>query len=267
MDKAAPLEQLLQNLPGWLNSFINGFKNLPIEQHLQPFIDKFLTLLAAGNWTEVAAGAATSFALIITAEIGDKSQLVCMALASKHRPVPVLLGASAAFALLNSLAVMFGVAIASWLPEYIVAAAVALLFGVFGIHALRISDDGDEEVREKSGHGIFFTTFVLITVAEFGDKTQLAVVALSSTAMPAAVWIGSTAALVITSALGVLAGRTILKKFPLALLHRISGVLFLILSAAAAYRSYSTFPPHGYFDAVFWFETAKRKILDFVLPH
>lgn len=238
MDKA---EKLLQNLIAWIDGISAWFHSLPLEQHLQTFLDKFSALLASGNWRDIAAAAATSFALIVTAEIGDKSQLVCMALASKHKAMPVLIGASAAFALLNTLAVVFGVAIASWVPEYIVAATVSFLFGVFGMHALRLTDDDDEEIKEKSGHGIFFTTFLLITVAEFGDKTQLAVVALSSTAMPAAVWIGSTAALITTSALGVLAGRTILQKFPLTLLHRISGVIFLILSACAAYRAYSAF--------------------------
>lgn len=238
MDQA---EQLLQNLIAWIKSVIAWIHSLPIEQHLQPLSDQFSALLATGNWREIAATAATSFALIVTAEIGDKSQLVCMALASKHKALPVLLGASAAFALLNTLAVVFGVAIASWLPEYLVAGTVAFLFATFGIHALRVTDDDDEEIKEKSGHGIFFTTFLLITVAEFGDKTQLAVVALSSTSMPAAVWIGSTVALVTTSALGVLAGRTILQKFPLALLHRISGVIFLVLAAGAAYRAYGAY--------------------------
>jgi putative Ca2+/H+ antiporter (TMEM165/GDT1 family) len=119
-----------------------------------------------------------------------------------------------------------------------------VLFTVFGIHALRVGEpDDDEEVQEKSGHSIFFTTFLLITVAEFGDKTQLAVVALSSTVVPLAVWLGSTAALVSTSALGVLAGRTILQKIPLTLLHKISGSIFLILAAIAAYRAYISYLP------------------------
>jgi len=82
---------------------------------------------------------------------------------------------------------------------------------------------------------------LLITVAEFGDKTQLAVVALSSTAVPLAVWLGSTAALASSSALGVLAGRTILKKMPLVLLHKISGSIFLVLAIIAAYRAYTSY--------------------------
>jgi len=221
----------LQNALQWLQSS----EALSRLQH-------FLTLLKSGNIAEMSATAATSFALIAAAEIGDKSQLVCMTLASKHRSAPILLGAIAAFAFLNSLAVIFGVAIASWLPETVVAATVALLFAGFGIHSLQIvENDDDEEIKEKSGHGIFFTTFLLITVAEFGDKTQLAVVALSSAAVPAAVWLGSTLALASVSALGILAGRTILQKFPLGWLHKFSGIIFLILALFAGYRSYLTF--------------------------
>jgi len=222
------------------NFFQNYLQHFPnYLQHFQNYLQHFLSLLTSGNLAEISATAATSYALIAAAEIGDKSQLVCMTLASRHRGLPVMLGAITAFAFLNTLAVVFGVAIAAWLPEYIVAATVAFLFAAFGIHALRIEEeDEDEEVKEKSGHGIFFTTFLLITVAEFGDKTQLAVVALSSTASPVAVWLGSTAALASTSALGILAGRTILQKFPLTLLHKISGAIFLILAALAGYRAY-----------------------------
>lgn len=195
--------------------------------------------LATLDWAGLSATTLASYALIAAAEIGDKSQLVCMTLASRHRGGPIICGAIAAFALLNSLAVIFGAAIASWLPEYWVAAAVALLFGVFGMHALFQGEDDDEgQVVEKSGHGIFFTTFALITVAEFGDKTQLAVVAYSSTAQPHAVWLGATLALATTSMLGVLAGRTVLQRIPLQLLHRISGVIFLILAALAGLKAY-----------------------------
>ncbi|MBE0468442.1 MAG: TMEM165/GDT1 family protein [Methyloprofundus sp.] len=188
----------------------------------------------------------TSYALIIAAEIGDKSQLVCMTLAARHRAMPVIFGAIAAFALLNTLAVIFGVAIANWVPGYLVAAIVCVLFAVFGILALFFNEaeDDDAVLPEKSSHSLFFTTFILITVAEFGDKTQLAVVALSSTALPEAIWIGSTLALITTSILGVLAGRTLLQKIPLSLLHRLSGVLFIILAGFAAVEAY-----HGFYSS------------------
>jgi Ca2+/H+ antiporter, TMEM165/GDT1 family len=229
----------MDHLQSYLQYFLTSLKTINIYEFFHGYLQNFLSLLTTGNITEISATAATSFALIAAAEIGDKSQLVCMTLASRHRAIPIMLGAIAAFAFLNTLAVVFGVAIASWLPEYIVASIVAFLFAAFGIHSLRVEEnDDDEEVKEKSGHGIFFTTFLLITMAEFGDKTQLAVVALSSTAAPIAVWFGSTAALASISALGILAGRTILQKVPLVLLHKISGTIFLLLSVFAGYRAY-----------------------------
>ncbi|HNH24145.1 MAG TPA: TMEM165/GDT1 family protein, partial [Accumulibacter sp.] len=69
---------------------------------LQVFIDHLSSLLANTNAVDVSTAALTSFALIAVAEIGDKSQLVCMTLASRHRPMPVMLGAVVAFAMLNT---------------------------------------------------------------------------------------------------------------------------------------------------------------------
>jgi len=193
-----------------------------------------LTSVALGNWLS-SAGA--TFLLIALAEFGDKSQLVCMTLAARHRGLPVVLGAVAAFAILNLLAVLFGAAVAAWLPEWVVTLAVAALFAVFGISALRYQEkDDDEEVEEKPGHGIFATTFLLIFLAEFGDKTQIAVAGMGSTTDTAPVWLGATLALSCTSILGVLAGRKFLHKLPLVWIHRISGLFFLALAAYALSR-------------------------------
>lgn len=193
-----------------------------------------LTTVALGNWFS-SAGA--TFLLIALAEFGDKSQLVCMTLAARHRGLPVVLGAVAAFAILNLLAVLFGAAVAAWLPEWVVTLAVTLLFAAFGISALRYQEEAeDEEVEEKPGHGIFATTFLLIFLAEFGDKTQIAVAGMGSTTDTAPVWLGATLALSCTSILGVLAGRKFLHKLPLVWIHRISGLFFLALAAYAISR-------------------------------
>nr|MBL8411874.1 TMEM165/GDT1 family protein [Dechloromonas sp.] len=193
-----------------------------------------LSTATLGAWLS-SAGA--SFLLIALAEFGDKSQLVCMTLAARHRGLPVVFGAVSAFAVLNLLAVLFGAAVAAWLPEWVVTTAVAILFAVFGISALRYTEeDEDEEVAEKPGHGIFATTFLLIFLAEFGDKTQIAVAGLGSTTEATAVWSGATLALASTSLLGVIAGRKFLHKLPLVWIHRISGVFFILLAAYAASR-------------------------------
>ena len=193
-----------------------------------------MSALALGNWLS-SAGA--TFVLIALAEFGDKSQLVCMTLAARHRGVPVVFGAVTAFAILNLLAVLFGAAVAAWLPDWLITLAVAALFTVFGINALRYQDAiEDETVEEKPGHSIFATTFLLIFLAEFGDKTQIAVAGMSSTTSITAVWIGATLALTATSVLAVIAGRNFLHRLPLVWIHRISGAFFLLLAMLAVAR-------------------------------
>lgn len=193
-----------------------------------------LAVIAPESWL---SSATATFLLIALAEFGDKSQLVCMTLAARHRGLPVVLGAVAAFAILNLLAVLFGAAVAAWLPEWIVTAAVGTLFAVFGISALRYKEeDEDEEIEEKPGHNVFATTFLLIFLAEFGDKTQIAVAGMGSTANALAVWAGATLALASTSVLGVIAGQKLLHRLPLVWIHRISGVFFLLLALFAAAR-------------------------------
>ncbi len=168
------------------------------------------------------------------AEFGDKSQLVCMTLAARHRGLPVVLGAITAFAVLNLLAVLFGASVAAWLPGGMITLAVAILFAIFGINALRYQDEiEDETVEEKPGHGVFISTFLLIFLAEFGDKTQIAVAGMGSTSNTTAVWAGATLALSATSILAVIAGRKFLHRLPLVWIHRISGAFFLLLAALA----------------------------------
>ena len=182
--------------------------------------------------------ALSTFALIALAEIGDKSQFVCVALAARHRHWPVILGAITAFLALNTLAVLFGAGVAAWVPERIMAGLVSLLFAAFGVHALyKQVDDESEDALEMSDHGIFITALLLIFVAEFGDKTQIAVAGLAGSFDPLPVWLGATAALVMVSILGVWAGRTVLQRLPLLWLHRISGGIFLLFAFLAAWRA------------------------------
>lgn len=188
------------------------------------------------GWPTV--GLAT-FGVILLAEMGDKSQLVCMTLAARHRSQPVLAGAVAAFVLLNTLAVLFGATLAQWIPQRVLAGVVALLFGVYGVLALRNSQaaEEDEEIVQRRRRGIFATTFLLLVLAEMGDKTQLAVAGMAGTLPPVPVWVGATLALITTSALGVLVGCKLLRLIPIHRLHQVSGLLFLILAGVAGVRA------------------------------
>lgn len=78
---------------------------------------------------------------------------------------------------------------------------------------------------------------LLILVAEFGDKTQIAVAGLAGSRSSLSVWIGATSALVMVSVLGVWAGRTILQRLPLHWLHRVGGGIFLVFALVAGWRA------------------------------
>ncbi len=120
------------------------------------------------------------------------------------------------------------------------AGVVAVLFGLFGIHYFLSQEESDsQDVVEKPGHGVFFTTLFLILVAEFGDKTQIAVAGLAGSMAPLPVWIGATLALILVSVLGVWAGRTILHRLPLRWLHRVGGGIFLVFAVVAGGRALS----------------------------
>ena len=193
--------------------------------------------MLSSTFIESLATIGSSFGLITLAEIGDKSQLVCMTMAVRHRALPVLLGAIVAFSFLNLLAVLFGAAASNWLPDTAVYVIVAFLFTFFGIHAWRAKPSSNtDDITEKSDRSVWIATFLLIFVSEFGDKTQVAVAGLSSAAQPVSVWIGATLALAVTSILGVLAGRTLLQRIPIAILHRISAVIFFGLAVYAVIR-------------------------------
>jgi putative Ca2+/H+ antiporter (TMEM165/GDT1 family) len=188
---------------------------------------------------ESLSAGSSAFALITLAEMGDKSQLVCMTLASRHRAWPVLFGAASAFMLLNLLAVLFGAGLAAWMPEQVSAALVALLFAAFGIYFLRqdAAEDDAQQPPEMAARGIFVTSFLLITLSEFGDKTQIAVAGLAGAFPALAVWLGASLALIGVSALGIWAGSGLLKRISPQLLHRLSGGLFLLFAALAAWRA------------------------------
>jgi putative Ca2+/H+ antiporter (TMEM165/GDT1 family) len=178
------------------------------------------------------------FLIIFLAEIGDKSQLVCMTLSAKHKAKHVLFGAILAFGILNLIAVQVGAAISGFIPEYYLNIVVAILFAGFGLHSLFSKEDDEEEdcSEVKSTKHIVFTSFSLIFLAELGDKTQLAVATMSGTQSAVSVWIASTLALTATSALGVFLGSRFLTKIKPSLLHKISGVFFLVMAAIFAVR-------------------------------
>ncbi|MBF0414263.1 MAG: TMEM165/GDT1 family protein [Magnetococcales bacterium] len=182
----------------------------------------------------------STFIIIFLAELGDKTQLVCMTLAARHRALPVASGALTAFGLLNLLAVVFGATLTDWIPEKVLTICVALLFAFFGIQALRAgtanADENGDGAQPSGKHNPFLTAFLMIFLAEIGDKTQIAAAALAVSHPPIPVWIGATLGVGLSVILAVIAGRTLLQKIPITTVQKASGIFFLLLAGLALTR-------------------------------
>ncbi|MCO6439592.1 MAG: TMEM165/GDT1 family protein [Nitrococcus mobilis] len=177
---------------------------------------------------------ASAFTLLFLAEMGDKTQLMAMTLAHRYRTLPVVIGTLSAFVLLNLLAVLVGDGLSRLLPRELVLVAAGVLFLVFAYRAWRNADEADEELNVAGHRQAWLISFTLILVAELGDKTQLAMVALA--AQSGALWsvfVGGTLALWAVSLLGILVGRTLLRRISPCWIHRSAAVLFLIFGVLA----------------------------------
>ena len=177
---------------------------------------------------------ASTFTLLFLAEIGDKSQLIAMTLAHRYRIAPVLAGTFAAFALLNALAVILGEGLSRVVPREVVLVAAGMLFLLFAYRTWRTGDEDEQTAAISSRRSVWLTSFTLIFVAELGDKTQLAMIALA--AESGALWsvfLGGTLALWSVSVLGVVVGRTLLRRIPTRSVHRSAAVLFLLFGLLA----------------------------------
>ena len=184
---------------------------------------------------------ATAFSLLFLAEMGDKTQLMTMALAHRYRVLPVVAGVFLAFLVLNLLAVWVGAALYRYVPEWLVLVAAGVLFLAFAWRSWGDADaeEGEETVDRAGGHGAAWAAFSLIFLAELGDKTQLVLVALAaSTGEPWSVFFGGTLALWVVSLLAVLLGSTVLRRVPKVWVHRTAALLFAAFGLLALGQAY-----------------------------
>ena len=175
-----------------------------------------------------------AFGLMFVAELGDKTQIVILTLSAKCGFRQVFLGAAAAFALLNVLAVSIGVVLYRFLPEEVIKYAVSAIFVIAGIIMLLSSREreGEEKEEVKVGlvdrRGPFLSAFLLVCLMELGDKTQLSLLALSAKySQPVFIFIGGTLALWTTSLIGALVGEGLGRVIPRLWVHIVSGLIFI----------------------------------------
>ena len=175
----------------------------------------------------------STFAIVAIAEFGDKTQIAVINLSAEHRQRSVFIGALLAFALVVGVSASIGGAIAPYFSAFWIGLAGGISFLIFGVYTLFSRKDGMVKLKEHSK--TVTTSFLLIAIAELGDKTQLAVIALSAKYdAPIQVFLGAMLAFTLLTALGVVLGKIISRyisaryiKVGASLIFIVFGVLFL----------------------------------------
>lgn len=176
-----------------------------------------------------------SFLLVFVGEMGDKTQLLALVLAARFRkPYTILLGIFIATLLNHALASYAGAWIASALDPTYVKYGLAISFFAFALWIL--VPDKEEELKAKSGMGPLLTTIIAFFIAEMGDKTQLATVALGAR-YTEAVWmvtVGTTVGMMASNSLAIFLGQSLLAKIPMKWIRVFASALFFIFGILVA---------------------------------
>lgn len=174
-----------------------------------------------------------STGIVALAEMGDKTQLLAFMLAAKFRkPLPIIFGILVATLLNHGMAGALG----TWIPNLLDAELLRWILGV-GFIAMAIwiliPDKLDESDAKFVSLGVFSTTVIAFFIAEMGDKTQIATVALAAQYQSfIAVVLGTTVGMLIANAPAVLLGNKFASALPIIWIHRVVAAIFVIMGAA-----------------------------------
>src|SRR5512136_2237618 len=167
-----------------------------------------------------------SLGFVVLAEMGDKTQLLAMAFASRYKWQTVMWGVFVATLVNHLLAVLAGNWLTQFIPMNYIQIAASVSFILFGLWTIK-GDSLDNEDK-RFNFSPFWTVAIAFFFAEMGDKTQLATVALAAkfhTIIP--VWLGTTAAMVIADAIGIGVGVVLGKKIPERQIKWVAACIFI----------------------------------------
>ncbi len=174
-----------------------------------------------------------STAIVALAEIGDKTQLLAFILAARFRtPWPIILGILVATLANHAVAAALGSWITSLLSPETLRWLLGLGFIAIAIWVL-IPDKLDDTKATLTRYGVFGTTLVTFFLAEIGDKTQIATIALAAQYQTLiAVVLGTTFGMMIANVPAVLLGERIANRIPVRTVHMIAAAIFFVLGVA-----------------------------------
>lgn len=172
-----------------------------------------------------------STGVVTLAEMGDKTQLLAFILAARFKkPIPIILGILAATVINHGLAGALGAWITSMVQPEVLRWILGASFLGMAIWTL-IPDKIEEEETQVAKHfGVFGATFITFFLAEMGDKTQLATIALAAHYSEAIfVVVGTTLGMLIADVPAVFVGNKFAEKIPMKLVHAIAAGIFAVM--------------------------------------
>ncbi|MFH1055611.1 MAG: TMEM165/GDT1 family protein [Candidatus Altiarchaeota archaeon] len=165
------------------------------------------------------------------AELGDKTQLSILLMSSRiGRRRELLLGVMLGFLLVDGLAVLAGWLAADFVPVGVLKTFAAIIFIAFGLMALMGGESEEEDQRWDRSP--FMSGFLMVSVMEFGDKTQIAAGLFATQYNPLMVLGGAIAALALLSACAVYLGKLIAGRVKRGFMNRISAAVFITMGIA-----------------------------------
>lgn len=172
-----------------------------------------------------------STGVVALAEIGDKTQLLAFILAARFKkPLPIILGILCATVINHGLAGALGAWITSVVTPEVMRWALGLSFIGMAVWTM-IPDKIEEEETQVARHlGVFGATFITFFLAEMGDKTQIATIALAAHyGAPLMVVIGTTLGMLVADVPAVFVGNKFAEKIPMKLVHSIAAGIFAVM--------------------------------------
>lgn len=178
-----------------------------------------------------------STGVVALAEIGDKTQLLAFLLAARFRkPLPIVLGILAATVFNHGLAGALGAWITSVVSPDILRWVLGLSFVCMAIWTLIPDEIDADETKVTQGLGVFGATLIAFFLAEMGDKTQIATIAMAAHyAAPLTVVIGTTLGMLLADVPAVFVGERLAHRIPMKLVHSIAAAIFALLGIATLF--------------------------------
>lgn len=183
-----------------------------------------------------------STAIVALAEMGDKTQLLALLLTARFRkPIPILIAILLATLINHGVSALIGQWITTVISPEVLLWIVSIGFIAMAAWMLVPDqlDDESENIKKWQEYGVFGATFVLFFLAEIGDKTQIATVALAAR-FDSILWVtaGTTLGMMLANAPAVFVGDKLADKLPISVIHKVGASIFLILGVGALLQHY-----------------------------